>query len=166
MVITSDQCRAARSLLGWTQEQLAINAHVSRATIVDFESNLRQPMTNNLRSIRDCMLTAGVEFISEQGKSGVGVRFHERKLEYINKIKIDWSQGTATIPMRYAGENFLCMISREAIEDYHSKNIDTDNEFAKATTQILDNVILTAVRRHVPDGIVNGKLIIKSNMLE
>ena len=44
MQITADQCRAARGLLNWTQEQLATNARVSRATIVDFESNTRQPM--------------------------------------------------------------------------------------------------------------------------
>ena len=53
MQITADQCRAARSLLNWTQDQLATNASVSRATIADFESNTRQPMKNNLRSIAD-----------------------------------------------------------------------------------------------------------------
>ena len=91
MQVSANQCRAARSLLNWTQDQLATNANVSRATIADFESNTRQPMKNNLRSIADCMFADGIEFIPEEDGKGVGVRFRERKLEYINKVRIDCS---------------------------------------------------------------------------
>jgi transcriptional regulator with XRE-family HTH domain len=86
MHFTAAQCRAARSLLNWTQGQLAANAVVSRATIANFESSTRQPIKNNLRSIRDCMFAAGVEFISEENEKGVGVRFRERKLEYVSNV--------------------------------------------------------------------------------
>lgn len=166
MQITADQCRAARSLLNWTQEQLATNASVSRATVADFESNARQPMKNNSRSIGDCMFAAGVEFIPEQGGSGVGVRFRERKMEYTtNKVRINQSDDTATMRMRYAGEDFMCVISREAIDDYCKADFATSDEFKKA---IIDNlhIIRTTAERYAPNNITDGKLIVTSYMLQ
>ena len=44
MTISAAQCRAARALLNWTQDQLAQNAQVARATIADFERNTRMGM--------------------------------------------------------------------------------------------------------------------------
>jgi transcriptional regulator with XRE-family HTH domain len=37
-LLIPEQCRAARGLLDWTQEELAERADVSRSTIRDFES--------------------------------------------------------------------------------------------------------------------------------
>ena len=37
--MTPGQCRAARGLLNWTQEELAEAAKVSRSTVRDFEGN-------------------------------------------------------------------------------------------------------------------------------
>lgn len=164
MSITAAQCRAARSLLNWTQEQLATNAVVSRATIADFESNTRQPMKNNLRSIADCMFAAGVEFIPEEGTAGVGVRFREQKLEYISNVRIDRFNRTATMRMRYAGEDFLCVIDLDAVDDYHQSNFSTDGEFSKAISDI-QHTILTAAERHAPSHIREGKLIVTCDML-
>jgi len=162
--ITADQCRAARSLLNWTQEQLVANALVSRATITDFESNTRQPMKNNLRSIADCMFAAGVEFIPEEGTTGVGVRFRERKLEYTINVRIDQFNSRATMRMRYAGKNFLCVIDLNAVNDYRQANFSTDEEFSRAISDIL-HIILTAVERHAPTHIRNGELIVTYDML-
>lgn len=165
MQITADQCRAARSLLNWTQDQLATNASVSRATIVDFESNTRQPMKNNLRSIADCMFAAGIEFIPEDGNSGVGVRFRERKLEYTSNVRIDRFNRAATMRMRYAGEDFLCVIDLDAVDDHHRANFATDEEFGKAISDIL-HMVLTAAERFAPTDIRDGKLIITYDMLQ
>ncbi|MBW7849868.1 MAG: helix-turn-helix transcriptional regulator [Rhodospirillales bacterium] len=164
MQITAAQCRAARSLLNWTQEQLAVNASVSRATIADFESNIRHPMKNNLRSIADCMFAAGVEFISEEENSGVGVRFRERKLEYINNVRVDRLNRTATMRMRYAGEDFVCVIDLHAINDYHRTNFSTDDEFARAISSIL-HIVLAAVERYAGTHIKEGKMLINYDML-
>ncbi|HSI40950.1 MAG TPA: helix-turn-helix transcriptional regulator [Xanthobacteraceae bacterium] len=38
MILLPEQCRAARGLLDWTQDQLAASAGVSRSTVRDFES--------------------------------------------------------------------------------------------------------------------------------
>ncbi|MEH0069077.1 helix-turn-helix transcriptional regulator [Pannonibacter sp. Pt2-lr] len=165
MNITAAQCRAARSLLNWTQDQLAANAEVSRATIADFESSARQPLTNNLRSIRDCMFAAGVEFIPEDGEKGVGVRFRERKLEYITNVRIDRFNRVATMRMRYLGEDFLCVIELNAIDDHYRTSFNTDDEFAKAISGIL-HIILTTAERYAPSHISDGTLRITYTMLD
>lgn len=164
MSITADQCRAGRSLLNWTQDQLAQNAVVSRATITDFESNARQPMKNNLRSIADSMFAAGVEFIPEEDGKGVGVRFRDRKLEYTSNIRIDRFNGTAAMRMRFAGEDFLCLISLDAVDDYHRANFRKDDEFSKAIADIL-HIVLTVAERFAPTHIRDGKLLVTYEML-
>jgi transcriptional regulator with XRE-family HTH domain len=69
------QSRAARSLLGWTQQKLADSAGVALATIQFFESNKREPIPNNLTAIRHALEEAGgVEFIPAKNGRGVGVR--------------------------------------------------------------------------------------------
>lgn len=165
MQITPDQCRAARSLLNWTQEQLATNAVVSRATIVDFESSTRQPMKNNLRSIRDCLFAAGVDFIREEGDLGAGVRFSKRKVTYVKNIRIDRFNRAATIPMRYAGEDFTCIIDLDTVDDYHRTNLATDDEFVKAISEML-HTVLAAAERYASTHIKNEKLNITFDMLD
>jgi transcriptional regulator with XRE-family HTH domain len=165
MPISADQCRAGRGLINWTQDKLAINARVSRATVAEFENNSRIPQTNNLRSIEDCMFAAGVEFIAEQDKLGVGVRFRERKLEYTNNVRVDRFNDRATMKMRYAGEDFLCQIDLDVINDYHRENFDTDEEFTTAIGEIL-HVILARVEPCASTQIQNGLLVVTSEMLK
>jgi len=165
MHLSSDQCRAGRSLLNWTQEELAINACVSRATVTDFEANARNPMKNNLRAMSDCMFLAGIEFISEKGASGVGVRFRDRKLEYTKTVRANHSAERATMQMRYAEEPFICVISLEAIEDYNKTEYRNDDEFAFAISDML-HIILAAVERIAETSIVNGRLDVTSEIID
>lgn len=165
MTITSDQSRAARGLLGWTQEQLAANANVSRAMIADFESNTRAPMKNNLSSIEDSISAAGLEFIREEGNSGVGVRFRERKLEYTKNLQVDWFDGRAVMRMRYAGKQFLCEIGRATLEDFCHTTFSGAAEFLKG---IEDNLhrILASVERAARNGIQEGRFVLTVEMLD
>lgn len=78
MTIVPAQCRAGRSLVEWTQGQLAEAAGVARATIAEFEGGRRTPIANNLAALRNALEAAGVEFIPENG-GGPGVRL--RKLD-------------------------------------------------------------------------------------
>jgi transcriptional regulator with XRE-family HTH domain len=76
-MIDHRQSRAARSLLGWTQQQLADGAGVALATVQFFETNKREPIVNNLTAIRRALEGAGVEFIPAKNGKGVGVRLRE-----------------------------------------------------------------------------------------
>ena len=73
-MITPEQCRAARGLLGWTQEELRQHAKMSRKTIQEFEIGLRRPQARTLDDLRRAFETAGIEFIEPlEGVKGRGV---------------------------------------------------------------------------------------------
>jgi transcriptional regulator with XRE-family HTH domain len=71
------QSRAARGLLGWSQQALADASNVSLATIQFFETDKRTPIPNNLAAIRAALEKAGVEFIPARSGKGAGVRLRE-----------------------------------------------------------------------------------------
>ncbi len=72
-MISPAQCRAARGLLGWTQQDLQSAAGVGLSTIRGFESGQRSPIAANLTVLRGALETAGVEFI-DADNGGPGVR--------------------------------------------------------------------------------------------
>jgi transcriptional regulator with XRE-family HTH domain len=75
MSISPDLCRAARGLLGWSQQELATRAQVSRKTIADFELSQVQPHPRTLRDVVAALEAAGVELLSaEENVSRGGVR--------------------------------------------------------------------------------------------
>lgn len=65
-MFTPAQCRAARALLDWSQQDLAKAAHLGLSTIRDFEKGRRLPTHNNLQGIKIAMEQAGVEFGSHR----------------------------------------------------------------------------------------------------
>ncbi|WP_404286466.1 helix-turn-helix transcriptional regulator [Microvirga sp. RSM25] len=80
MAITRDQCRAARALLDWTQDQMAERSAVSKKTLADFEAGRRVPYDRTLTDIRRAFEEAGIQFIPENG-GGAGLRFKDRKAD-------------------------------------------------------------------------------------
>ena len=77
-MFTPEQCRAARALLGWSQQDLANQARVGIVTVNQLENGLSQPRPATLDVIRRALETAGVEFIDENG-GGPGVRLRKRR---------------------------------------------------------------------------------------
>ena len=61
--LTPEQVRAARSLLRWSQHDLADQAGVAVSTIADFERGQRIPVLNNALAIRQALEMAGITFI-------------------------------------------------------------------------------------------------------
>jgi transcriptional regulator with XRE-family HTH domain len=62
MELTPGQCRAARALVGWSQDQLATASHVAKATIANFELGKRTPYGRTLDDLIAALEAAGVEF--------------------------------------------------------------------------------------------------------
>ena len=110
------------------------------------------------------MFAAGVEFIPEEGNKGVGVRFRERKLEFVSNVRIDRFNRRATMRMRYASEDFLCHIELDAIDDYHRSNFRTDEEFGQAISSI-QHIVLAAAERNAATDIRNGEMLVDYEML-
>ncbi|WP_224701990.1 helix-turn-helix domain-containing protein [Devosia aquimaris] len=63
--ITTQQSRAARGLLDWSQSKLAAMSNLSESTIRDFEKGRRLPGPNNLAAIRAALEAAGVQFLGD-----------------------------------------------------------------------------------------------------
>ena len=77
MTVTTHQIRAARSLLGWSQDELATKARVGRTTIAGFEiGKLRMAGSRAFEDVLEVFENAGIEFLDPvEGVSGEGVRF-------------------------------------------------------------------------------------------
>jgi transcriptional regulator with XRE-family HTH domain len=75
-MITPSQCRAARGLLGWSQQTLADRARVGIMTVHQLEKEGTQPRRATLDVIRRALEAAGVGFIDENG-GGPGVRLRK-----------------------------------------------------------------------------------------
>ena len=75
-MITREQTRAARALIDWQQERLSTAAGIGLSTVKDFESGKRTPHQRNLTAIQQALVTAGIEFIAENG-GGAGVRLRK-----------------------------------------------------------------------------------------
>jgi transcriptional regulator with XRE-family HTH domain len=76
-MITPSQCRAARGLLGWNQQELARRARIGIITVHQLETGMSQPRRATFDVIRRAFEAAGVEFIDENG-GGPGVRLRKR----------------------------------------------------------------------------------------
>ena len=74
--MTPAQCRAARALIGISQDELVAASGVAKGTVAAFELGQRQPYARTLDAIRSALEDAGVEFIEENG-GGAGVRLRK-----------------------------------------------------------------------------------------
>ena len=77
-MVSPAQCRAARALLDWNQQELARRARVGIVTVHQLESGLSQPRPATIEVICRAFEAAGVEFIDENG-GGPGVRLRKRQ---------------------------------------------------------------------------------------
>ena len=78
MKILGRQVAAARSLLGWSQDQLATAADVGKQAIARWELGQTTPHESTVKRIVDVIDSRGVEFTNGDQP---GVRFKKRPAE-------------------------------------------------------------------------------------
>lgn len=66
-MITIEQCRAARGLLDWTQQDLSDASGLSKTAINNFEKGHSDIKRESQRAIRLAFESADIEFIGEEG---------------------------------------------------------------------------------------------------
>lgn len=71
VIITYQQCRAARELLGWKQNHLSEKAGISIGTIADFERGVRELRVSTLEKIIQTFKEAGIGFENNDIKYAV-----------------------------------------------------------------------------------------------
>lgn len=75
-MISPRQCKAARALLDWSQQDLADHAKVGIVTVRQLEAGVHEPRRATLDVVRRALEAAGVDFIDENG-GGAGVRLRK-----------------------------------------------------------------------------------------
>jgi transcriptional regulator with XRE-family HTH domain len=78
-MIEPAQIRAARALLGWRQEDLSKASGIGTATVRRIESSNRSAYVSTLSRIQTALETAGILFIDDDGRAGLGVRLAKTK---------------------------------------------------------------------------------------
>ena len=73
-MITARQIRAGRALLGWSQQELADRALLSRNAVAQIERGEVDPRTSTLQAVRRVLEKGGVTFVAASGRLGEGVR--------------------------------------------------------------------------------------------
>jgi transcriptional regulator with XRE-family HTH domain len=71
MPITPAQCRAARALLNWSQQDLVAHSKITKKTIADFERGATLPREQTLAQLITALEAEGIEFLN---RDGPGVR--------------------------------------------------------------------------------------------
>lgn len=66
-MITIPQCRAARGLLDWTQQDLATASFLSKTAINNFEKGNSDIKSDSLRAIQTAFENANIEFTANEG---------------------------------------------------------------------------------------------------
>lgn len=74
-MITGRQIQAARALLGWSQQELADEAKISRNALQRMENGRVAPLATTLEAVWRTLERAGIEFLSDSTSEGVRLRF-------------------------------------------------------------------------------------------
>src|SRR3546814_19728205 len=77
-MLTPEQCRAARALLDWTQEDLARRAGVGGSTVRSFACGRHALIRSNRAVVQSAREAAGVGFLDGEGRGDGGGRGQER----------------------------------------------------------------------------------------
>jgi transcriptional regulator with XRE-family HTH domain len=79
-MLTPEQCRAARAILGWSRDDLARRSKVSAGTVVAFETGGSDAKVSTLQKLRKAFTDAGIVMIEDSAPSldgGAGLRLRK-----------------------------------------------------------------------------------------
>ena len=68
VIITYQQCKAARDLVNWKQEDLSQKAGINKATLADFERGVRNLKVDTLEKIINAFEKVGIRFENDEVK--------------------------------------------------------------------------------------------------
>lgn len=120
-MITKEQCRAARGLLDWTQQDLADAAGMSKTAINNFERGTSDVRAESLHAIRKAFENADIEFI---GTYGVHQRSDTvRILKGDDALPALWDDIFMTL-RDSGGEVLIANLDEKRTHDMHAKALE------------------------------------------
>ena len=116
-MISPAQCRAARALLTWSQEDLERRSGVAKRTIAEFEREGRGQLQAKIElQIRSAFTEAGVELIEQNG-GGDGARFVRPMPRFVRLFRRDdvTYRNWVAFAFDYKGERRTAFVKYEAL---------------------------------------------------
>jgi transcriptional regulator with XRE-family HTH domain len=142
MTIVPEQCRAARAILNWSQDELEEASNVAKKTIADFERGASLPYGRTLQELQNALEVGGVIFIPENG-GGAGVR-RRTSIPRLTRRKISRFDRQATFVMSYRSSEYRVNLSTDILDDLDRKNYESDKAFEGAFDVHLNKILLIA----------------------
>ena len=142
MPISPDQCRAARALLGWTQDDLETAARVAKKSIADFERGAQIPFKRSLDDIQAAFEANGVQLIPENG-GGAGVRLKVAIARLIRK-RISRFDHVASLAISYRDKEYRVQLSTDILDDIDRTNHRTDLAIEKSADAHMNVILIRA----------------------
>ena len=117
------QIRAARALIDWSQENLAVASSVGLSTIKDFEAGRRDIASAHIGALSNALTKAGVQFLPLNKAGGPGVRL-ESEIPTISKHPHGVSFETNNLPFRvdWRGDEVFVFLPSTILEDLDRTN--------------------------------------------
>jgi uncharacterized protein (DUF433 family) len=115
-IVIPPQVRAARALLGWSQEDLAREAGVAITTVRDVEAEKRAETVAAGEVVR-ALKNGGVEFVAGSATGGPGVRLAGDRPNVIRRPQTMSVWDGLPLELEFCGQRFTAFISTEILED-------------------------------------------------
>lgn len=111
------QIRAARSLVNWSQDELAKAADVALTSVRDIEGERRAADSGTVSNVRRALENEGVEFLPGAAEHGPGVRLVGNRPNLIRRPTVMTMWDGMPLEVEFKGKAFCAFISREVLDD-------------------------------------------------
>lgn len=138
-MLSPAQCRAARALLQWSQDDLSTKAEVAKRTIASFEQGAHGRLQERVEiALEGAFDAAGIELI-EQGEAGDGARFKRPIPRFHSIFRRDdvKHRGWIAFAFDYRGGRRTGFVRYEALGIVEGDGRDPVEEFDKRRGRIL-----------------------------
>jgi len=135
MAISPVQCRAARALLSWSQDDLEVHSRIAKKTIADLERGARYPHDRSNRALQETLEEFGVVFIPQNG-GGEGVRLKTATPRLFRRDDVPQRKWVA-FAFDYREKRQVGFISYEALDSIALENLSPMEVFERNRQRIL-----------------------------
>ncbi len=115
-VLLPAQIRAARGLLGWSQERLAEAAAIGLSTVRDFEAMRGAGSRRSLAAMRRALEAGGARFIAGSGEVGAGVCLAEVGPQILRQPSKLTAHGHLPFEIVWRGRKLLVLLAGSALD--------------------------------------------------
>ena len=134
-MILPEQCRAARALLGWSQDDLERHSKVAKKTIADLERGARSPQGRTADALQRAMEASGVVFIPQNG-GGAGVRMRIATPRLFRRDDVPQREWVA-FAFDYKGRRLFAFVTHDALYNVEVDPWSPTNAFDAVRQRIL-----------------------------